>query len=142
MYGLAGQTESSWMKTLEAGCELFSPSTSRAISSPFTKNTPFWELQAKGEITPLDEEKESSLFVLTSAFLEEKGYIHYEVSNFASGQENLCKHKPELLETCSYLGLGPSAHFCQDGGSMVERSATMERYCHAPGTGQNACGGV
>ena len=106
MYGLAGHTESRWMKTLEQALS-YRPEHLSCYQLTVHENTPFWELRAKGEITPLDEEKESSFFVLTSAFLEEKGYIHYEVSNFARGEENLCKHNLKYWKRAPYLGLGP-----------------------------------
>jgi len=129
MYGLAGQTESSWMKTLERAVS-YHPEHLSCYQLTIHENTPFWELQAKGEITPLDEEKESSFFVLTSAFLEEKGYIHYEVSNFARGEENLCKHNLKYWKRAPYLGLGPSAHSYQDGVRWWNLR-DLERYCRA-----------
>ena len=54
------------------------------------------------------EEKES--FLLTSDFLEEKGYIHYEVSNFAKSANLFSSHNQKYWQHIPYLGLGPSAH--------------------------------
>ena len=129
MYGLAGQTESSWMKTLEQAVS-YHPEHLSCYQLTIHENTPFWELQAKGEITPLDEEKESSFFALTSAFLEEKGYIHYEVSNFARGEENLCRHNLKYWKRAPYLGLGPSAHSYRDGVRWWNLQ-DVEAYCGA-----------
>ena len=129
MYGLAGQTETSWTKTLEKAVS-YSPEHLSCYQLTIHENTPFWELQAKGEITPLDEEKESSFFALTSAFLEEKGYIHYEVSNFARGEENLCRHNLKYWKRVPYLGLGPSAHSCRDGVRWWNLQ-DVEAYCGA-----------
>lgn len=114
MYGLPGQTESSWMKTLEQAVS-FTPEHISCYQLTIHENTPFGGLQAKGEIKPLTEEAETSFFMLTSAFLKEKGYIHYEISNFARGEKNLCRHNLKYWKRTPYLGLGPSAHSYQDG---------------------------
>jgi oxygen-independent coproporphyrinogen-3 oxidase len=114
MYGLPGQTETNWMKTLEQAVR-FSPEHISCYQLTIHENTPFRDLQAKGEIEPLTDEEESSLFVLTSTFLQEQGYLHYEVSNFARGEENLCRHNLKYWKRVPYLGLGPSAHSYQGG---------------------------
>jgi len=114
MYGLPGQRESSWMKTLERAVSC-SPEHLSCYQLTIHESTPFGELRKTGKIPPLTEDKEGSFFLLTSAFLEEKGYIHYEVSNFAKGEENLCRHNLKYWKRTSSLGLGPSAHSYQDG---------------------------
>jgi oxygen-independent coproporphyrinogen-3 oxidase len=49
----------------------------------------------------------------TSEFLEEVGYIHYEVSNFARGKDHTSRHNQKYWDHSPYLGLGPSAHSFQ-----------------------------
>jgi oxygen-independent coproporphyrinogen-3 oxidase len=49
----------------------------------------------------------------TSEFLEDAGYIHYEVSNFALGAEYTSRHNQKYWDHSPYLGLGPSAHSFQ-----------------------------
>jgi putative oxygen-independent coproporphyrinogen III oxidase len=134
MYGLPGQTESSWMKTLERAMS-YTPEHLSCYQLTIHENTPFRELQAKGEINPPGEEKESALFVLTSAFLRERGYLHYEVSNFARGEENLCRHNLKYWRFAPYLGLGPSAHSYQDGARWWNLR-DLEGYCRALAEGK------
>jgi oxygen-independent coproporphyrinogen-3 oxidase len=134
MYGLPGQTESSWVKTLEQAVS-FNPEHLSCYQLTIHEGTPFWEIQARGEIEPLDEEKESAFFIRTSAFLEEKGYIHYEVSNFAKGEENLCRHNLKYWSRTPYLGLGPSAHSFQEGVRWWNHR-DLEAYCRALAEGK------
>jgi putative oxygen-independent coproporphyrinogen III oxidase len=129
MYGLPGQTESSWLKTLEQAVS-FNPEHISCYQLTVEERTPFGMLQARGEMKPTDEETGSSFFVLTSAFLEEKGYLHYEISNFARGEENLCRHNLKYWQRAPYLGLGPSAHSYQDGARWWNLR-DLEGYCQA-----------
>ena len=56
-----------------------------------------------------DEEIERKMYWLVKGRLEEAGYIHYEISNFAkSGFES--KHNTNCWEQNEYVGLGLAAH--------------------------------
>ena len=134
MYGLPGQAEESWMRTLEQAVR-FSPEHLSCYELTLHENTPFGDLQARGEIAPLGESKQSAFFLLTSAFLEEKGYIHYEVSNFAKGEETLCRHNLKYWSRAPYLGLGPSAHSFQEGVRWWNLR-DLEAYCGALAEGK------
>jgi oxygen-independent coproporphyrinogen-3 oxidase len=139
MYGLPGQTESSWLATLEQAVS-FNPEHLSCYQLTIHESTLFGHLKAKGEIKPADEEKESTFFILTSAFLEGKGYLHYEVSNFAKGEENLCRHNLKYWRRVPYLGLGPSAHSCQEGGRWWNLR-DMDAYCRALSRGESPVAG-
>jgi oxygen-independent coproporphyrinogen-3 oxidase len=134
MYGLPGQTESSWVKTLEQAVS-FNPEHLSCYQLTIHENTPFRDLQEKGDIKLPDEETESAFFILTSAFLEEKGYVHYEVSNFSKGEENLCRHNLKYWSRAPYLGLGPSAHSFQEGVRWWNLR-DLETYCGALAEGK------
>jgi oxygen-independent coproporphyrinogen-3 oxidase len=129
MYGLAGQTESTWIKTLEQAAS-FRPEHLSCYQLTIHESTPFWDLQVKGEIKRLTEEEESAFFMLTSSFLQEQGYLHYEVSNFARGKDNRCRHNLKYWKRTPYLGLGPSAHSYQDGIRWWN-FRDLEGYCSA-----------
>jgi oxygen-independent coproporphyrinogen-3 oxidase len=114
MYGLPGQTELSWLKTLEEAIR-FQPEHISCYQLTFEHHTPLGKMLAEGRIDALGEEKERAFFMLTSTFLQGHGYSHYEISNFARGEENECRHNRKYWEHVPYLGLGPSAHSFQEG---------------------------
>jgi oxygen-independent coproporphyrinogen-3 oxidase len=139
IYCLPGQTESSWLKTLEqAVC--FNPEHLSCYQLTIHESTPLGNLKEKGEIKPAGEQKESAFFILTSSFLEEKGYLHYEVSNFAKGKENLCRHNLKYWRRAPYLGLGPSAHSSQEGGRWWN-TRDLDAYCRALSQGESPVAG-
>jgi oxygen-independent coproporphyrinogen-3 oxidase len=140
MFGLPGQTESGWVKTLERAVS-FNPEHISCYQLTIHESTLFGELQAKGEIKLPGEEKESAFFMLTSAFLKEKGYLHYEVSNFARGEENLCRHNLKYWRRAPYLGLGPSAHSYLDGARWWN-IRDIEGYCRALAGGKPPVAGT
>ncbi len=73
------------------------------------EGTPLAERCRSGEITLPGETLQADLFFETSGILEENGYIHYEVSNFARpGRES--RHNRKYWNHTPYLGLGPAAH--------------------------------
>jgi len=54
------------------------------------------------------DDMQAELFSQASAFLENRGYIHYEISNFAlSGHE--CLHNLNYWRGGEYVGFGPAA---------------------------------
>jgi oxygen-independent coproporphyrinogen-3 oxidase len=61
----------------------------------------------------LNEEAQREFFLLTANFLKKRGYLQYEVANFARGQEYICRHNRKYWTHMPYLGLGPAAHSFQ-----------------------------
>ncbi len=59
------------------------------------------------------DELQYEFFMKTSEFLDDAGYIHYEVSNFAKGKEHTSRHNQKYWDHSPYLGLGPAAHSFQ-----------------------------
>jgi oxygen-independent coproporphyrinogen-3 oxidase len=114
MYGLPGQTELSWLKTLEEVIR-FQPEHISCYQLTLEDHTPLGKMAAEGKINALGEEEERAFFILTSTFLQGNGYVHYEISNFARGEEKASRHNRKYWERVPYLGLGPSAHSFQEG---------------------------
>lgn len=109
MYGIPGQTEDSWIKSLECALS-FDPEHLSCYQLTIGEGTVFGEMAAQGRMVPLEEEKERRFFLLTSELLTERGYLHYEVSNFARSESYFSRHNRKYWQHVPYLGLGPSAH--------------------------------
>jgi len=72
-------------------------------------NTPIYNWYHDGKIKLLDEDDERRLYHQVRAYLREKGYNHYEISNFAyNGYE--CKHNLVYWKVKPYIGLGLASH--------------------------------
>lgn len=70
---------------------------------------------SKGKINSPNETQQNEEFYYMSEFLKEKGFVHYEISNF--GKPNFfSKHNSAYWKYKEYLGIGPSAH-SYDGNS-------------------------
>jgi len=129
IYALPGQTETGWKGTLQKALA-FSPDHVSCYQLTISKGTRLWDMKEGGMISPLDEESERSLFLATSQILEEQGFAHYEVSNYArSGMDrNACRHNLKYWERVPYLGLGPSAHSFR-GNLRWWNHRSVSQYC-------------
>ncbi|MBW2061842.1 MAG: radical SAM family heme chaperone HemW [Deltaproteobacteria bacterium] len=114
MYGFPGQVEEKWLHTLQKTLS-YKPEHLSCYQLTFEKGTKFGQMKEKGLIRPLDKKEAGNLFLLTSRFLEENGYIHYEISNFALKEEYRSRHNQKYWRHVPYLGLGPSAHSFEAG---------------------------
>ncbi len=73
------------------------------------ENTPLYDdIQSKKLILP-EEDVERSMYYKVKEMLEENGYIHYEISNFAKPNFE-SKHNLACWNQEEYIGIGVSAH--------------------------------
>ena len=56
-----------------------------------------------------DEDETADMYLFMSEYLKEKGYLHYEVSNFCKEGFH-SRHNMKYWEGVPYLGFGPAAH--------------------------------
>ncbi len=134
IYGLPGQTLEEWHKTLETVLN-FRPEHISCYQLTVEEGTPLARWQAAGRFQSLPEETEREFFLFTSTFLEEQGYLHYEISNFARGPAHQSRHNCKYWNHTPYLGLGPAAHSYRDGQRWWNHRS-LEDYCQALGAGQ------
>ena len=109
IYGVPMQGMDSWLNTLERALT-FLPEHLSCYQLTMEAKTPLGRRYEKGEFFMPGEETQYQFFMRTSQFLEEAGYLHYEISNFAKGIEHLSRHNQKYWDHSPYLGLGPSAH--------------------------------
>jgi oxygen-independent coproporphyrinogen III oxidase len=126
---IPGQTEKSWMNSLRRALT-FEPTHLSCYQMTFEEGTTFGRLKAEGTIAAASEETERRFFLLTSRFLEERGFIHYEISNFARDEAWRSRHNGKYWRHVPYLGLGPAAHSF-DGTTRWWNLRSTKHYCRA-----------
>jgi putative oxygen-independent coproporphyrinogen III oxidase len=109
IFGLPGQTGSRWQETLIRALS-FEPEHISAYQLTPEEETPLGNEAALGRVHLWGEEKSAHYFLETSRILESQGFLHYEVSNFARGEDRISRHNRKYWQQVPYLGLGPSAH--------------------------------
>ncbi len=106
MFGLPGQTVDQWRATLEKTIAL-EPEHISTYCLTYEEDTEFFLRHARGELRQ-DPNAEAEFFAMTMAILEDAGYQHYEISNYARpGFESV--HNRAYWLGKDYLGIGPSA---------------------------------
>ncbi len=108
MYALPTQTFKEWQETLKEVVKL-QPTHVSTYSLILEPNTSFYRLYEKGQLPIVDEEEELKMYHWGIEFLKEKGYHHYEISNFALPTFE-CRHNILYWECKNYLGFGAEAH--------------------------------
>ena len=109
IYGLKAQSMKEWIAILKRALA-FQPEHLSCYQLTLEKGTVFDRRSHKNNMITLPEKTAAAHFLATSSFLENKGYIHYEVSNFARNERLESQHNRKYWNHTPYLGLGPSAH--------------------------------
>lgn len=111
MLGLPDSTTTTLKESLEKLLAL-SPEHISAYILKIEQNTVFWKQQEFLNLPNDDQTAEQ--YLLMCETLENAGYNHYEVSNFAKeGFES--RHNLKYWNCEEYLGLGPAAHSYLEG---------------------------
>jgi oxygen-independent coproporphyrinogen-3 oxidase len=113
IYGVPAQGIESWLDTLKQAVA-FAPEHISCYQLTLEARTPLGTRQRAGEFSIPGEELQYEFFMKTSQSLEDAGYTHYEVSNFAGGVEYASRHNQKYWDHSPFLGLGPSAHSFRD----------------------------
>jgi len=109
IYGVPGQDMTSWRDTLSQALS-YGLAHLSCYQMTIEAGTPLGLQHERGQIVLPSEEMQHAFFIKTSEILEDEGYIHYEVSNFAKEISLASKHNQKDWNHTPYLGLGPAAH--------------------------------
>ena len=108
IYGSPFLTDELWMKNIDIITHLGVPHLS-CYALTVEEKTPLHKSIGSGKSPVMDEEQQARQFLMLMQWLKEKGYEHYEVSNFARpGYRS--RHNSSYWKGVPYLGIGPSAH--------------------------------
>ncbi|HEY7424735.1 MAG TPA: radical SAM family heme chaperone HemW [Gemmataceae bacterium] len=107
IFGVPGQNESQWRMDLDRALAL-APDHLSTYGLTYEKGTPLWKRRRRGEVRPLDEDAELTLYALAIDTLESAGFEHYEISNFARPGRR-CRHNQVYWTNEAYFGFGMGA---------------------------------
>jgi len=130
MWGLPGepdrpQAQSHWLSQLKRVTTDLRPEHISAYGLTLEKGSALAASCAGGEYTLPSENDLASMYLAGSDFLESRGFMHYEISNYARmGFE--CRHNLGYWQGADYLGLGPSATSMLDGRRWTNPSAPLD----------------
>lgn len=108
IYGSPLLTDDMWKQNVDSATSLGIPHLS-CYALTVEEKTPLHKMIGTSKTPDVDDEKQARQFLLLMQWLREKGYEHYEVSNFAKPGFR-SRHNSSYWKGEKYLGLGPSAH--------------------------------
>jgi len=152
IYGLPGQQVGDWSRTLTRAAGL-APEHFSLYSLSLEDDTPLAQRISLGLLPPLDEDSAAKMYTLAEERLDQAGYEHYELSNWAIAASDrgprraarLCRHNMKYWQRQPYLGFGAGAHSFYDNQrwwslsdpqaycEAVERSAGPTEHCEIVG---------
>ncbi len=128
IYGYPTQTLNEWKTDLRE-CLILDPEHISAYCLTYEQGTPLVGMTDSGKFKKLGEEEELNMYEHTNDFLGNKGYKHYEISNFAiPGKE--CQHNTVYWENREYIGIGAGA-FSYNNGERCCNIKDVKEYISA-----------
>lgn len=111
IYGTPGLSHEQWKRNVEILIEQGVPHIS-AYALTVEPKTPLEKQIRLQEKPDVDTDQQAQQYLWLMTRLEEAGYEHYEISNFAKPGFR-SRHNSSYWQGTPYLGIGPSAHSYQ-----------------------------
>ena len=119
IFGLPAALGRDWDRDLAAAFAL-APDHLSLYGLTVEDHTPLGRWTARGEVTPVDEERYAAEFLAAARALVDHGFEHYEVSN-AARPGRRARHNGAYWRRAPFIGLGPV------GPQRVRSRAAVER---------------
>ena len=134
IYGTPGLDDESWLGNLRRAIDAGVPHLSAYALTVEPRTALAHDIRA-GRSLPVDEEQAARQMELLIDTLEDAGYEHYEVSNFALPGRRAV-HNGNYWRGRAYLGVGPSAHSFDGARERSWNVAHNARYVRAVAAGE------
>ena len=108
IYGMPSLTEEKWRSNVDRCITLGIPHLS-CYALTVEPKTPLDKMIRSREAANVNPDQQSEQFVLLMQWMNETGYEHYEISNFAKPGFR-SRHNTSYWQGKKYIGVGPSAH--------------------------------
>lgn len=133
IYGYPLLDTTKWAANIQTAIGLGVPHIS-AYSMTVESGTALGNQVRKGLEKNMDEDQSANQFEFLQDRLEEAGFVHYEISNWAKpGFE--ARHNGNYWNGNAYLGIGPSAHSFDGGRIRQWNVRSNSRYIQAVNSG-------
>lgn len=134
MYGIPGQTMTTWKDSLQQAVALFPKHISAYELTPEQK-TPLKRSLDSGAVRMLDEDLILDMSDLAIDCFTASGYEHYEISNYAQPGYR-CIHNMNYWDRGDYLAVGAGAHgFIR--GFRTRNTSSIQEYIERLGNNAN-----
>jgi len=107
IFGVPGQTVADWQSDLRRALQL-EPDHVSTYGLTYEKGTPLWKRRQRGDLIALSEDSELEMYATAIDTLEDAGFEHYEISNFARPGMR-CHHNETYWANEAYFGFGVGA---------------------------------
>ncbi len=132
MSALPNQSMKDWEENLRTILSLQpQPEHISTYSLIVEEGTPFYSMYENGELLLPDEDEERQMYWLADKILQEVGYTHYEISNYAK-EGYACRHNCGYWIRRNYLGFGIGAASLYDN-VRFKNGDVLQDYLRAPG---------
>jgi oxygen-independent coproporphyrinogen-3 oxidase len=126
IYGFPGMSQKEWEYNLDCAIGLDVKHIS-AYHLSIENKTVLGKMRDKGKFFPVDDLQSDLQYKLLEQKLQNAGYLHYEISNFAR-PGFFSRHNSAYWNKQQYIGIGPSAHSYDGDFTRKNNVANNIRY--------------
>jgi oxygen-independent coproporphyrinogen-3 oxidase len=108
IYGMPNMSNEKWLQNIETALSFNIPHIS-SYALTVEPKTALHKMIKSGSIPTLDDDLAQQHFHILIDTLQEKGFVHYELSNFGK-PDYFSKNNTAYWLGKKYIGIGPSAH--------------------------------
>ncbi len=113
IFGVPQQSLSSWQRTLKMSLSML-PDHLSLYALTIEHGTPLKRWVDRGLLSEPDQDLAADMYEFAMEHLQQAGYSHYEISNWARNEKNgvdrSCLHNLQYWRLLPYLGFGAGAH--------------------------------
>lgn len=129
IYGLPGSDLDNWMFSLDGVLDL-KPQHLSAYLLSYEPRTRLSVMLRQGKVTESSPEMAEHMYSALCNRASERGYTHYEISNFAlPGHEAI--HNSSYWDSTPYIGIGPGAHSFDGICCRKSHSSDLKKYINS-----------
>ena len=125
MFGFPGETLNDWLNDISQALLLNIQHLS-AYSLMYEEGTQLYELLTSHHIQEIEDEYSRDMYSLLMEKMQDAGFEHYEISNFAK-PNYYSRHNSSYWNNTHYLGLGAGAH-SYNGTSRQSNVSDLKKY--------------